>query len=190
VLLAEVGSAENKKLRWGLEIMAGKRTAGRVFSRNQLLNEDAELFQERKPGRTEILHEYFIPPASFERFLEKVRAIVPRHGGDLLNVTVRDVKRDGDVWLKYAGEDVFAFVMMFSQARTRDGERRMAAMTRELIDAALGCGGTYYLPYRLHATREQFHRAYPAARHFFERKRHHDPGELFQNQFYVKYGRP
>ena len=43
--------------------------------------------------------------------------------------------------------------------------------------------------YRLHATPEQFGRAYPQGRDFFERKRHYDPDELFQNQFYVKYGR-
>ena len=50
-------------------------------------------------------------------------------------------------------------------------------------------GGCYYLPYRLHATPEQFHRAYPQARAFFERKRAYDPGELFQNRFYLRYGR-
>ena len=65
----------------------------------------------------------------------------------------------------------------------------MQAMTRELVDAALSVGGCYYLPYRLHATPEQFHRAYPEARRFFERKRVHDPEELFQNRFYQTYGR-
>ena len=61
-------------------------------------------------------------------------------------------------------------------------------MTQELIDAALTAGGRYYLPYRLHATPEQFRRAYPQADEFFELKRVHDPDELFQNQFYLKYG--
>ncbi|HUG90050.1 MAG TPA: hypothetical protein VML55_04400 [Planctomycetaceae bacterium] len=42
----------------------------------------------------------------------------------------------------------------------------------------------------VHATREQFHRAYPQAREFFERKRTYDPGEVFQNRFYVEYGKP
>lgn len=47
----------------------------------------------------------------------------------------------------------------------------MEALTRELIDAALEHEGRYYLPYRLHATPEQFHRAYPQAREFFDLKR-------------------
>jgi hypothetical protein len=44
------------------------------------------------------------------------------------------------------------------------------------------------LPYRLHATPEQFRRAYPQAEEFFALKRKYDPEELFQNQFYRKYG--
>ena len=83
-----------------------------------------------------------------------------------------------------------AFVMLFVQERTPAGEARMQALTRDLIDAAIEHEGRYYLPYRLHATREQFHRAYPQAREFFDRKREYDPEELFQNQFYIKYGKP
>ena len=64
----------------------------------------------------------------------------------------------------------------------------MQAMTRELIDTALANGGRYYLPYRLHATPEQFRTAYPQAAEFFRLKRHYDPDELFQNQFYKRYG--
>ena len=57
-----------------------------------------------------------------------------------------------------------------------------------MIDAALACGGRYYLPYRLHATPEQFDRAYPQASAFFAKKRTYDPDGVFQNQFYLKYG--
>ena len=64
----------------------------------------------------------------------------------------------------------------------------MLAMTQDMIDAVLAAGGRYYLPYRLHATLEQFRRAYPQAREFFELKRKYDPDELFQNEFYLKYG--
>ena len=85
---------------------------------------------------------------------------------------------------------MMAFVMLFVQERTPAGEQRMQAVTRDLIDAAIAHGGSYYLPYRLHATPAQFHQAYPRARALFTAKRKYDPGELFQNQFYVKYGNP
>jgi FAD/FMN-containing dehydrogenase len=159
------------------------------FSRNQLLNEGAEIYQERNADRTDILHEYFIPPNRVVDFLDRARAIVPEHRGDLLNVTIRNVQQDNDTFLRYADQEMFAFVMLFSQQRTPDADSRMEAMTRNLIDAAIECQGCYYLPYRLHASTEQFARAYPQATDFFERKRHYDPDEVFQNQFYIKYAR-
>jgi FAD/FMN-containing dehydrogenase len=63
----------------------------------------------------------------------------------------------------------------------------MEAMTREIIDAVLQVGGCYYLSYRLHATLEQFSRAYPQAECFFALKRKYDPDEVFQNGLYRKY---
>ena len=83
---------------------------------------------------------------------------------------------------------MLAFVMLFQQPRSEAGDDAMRAMTRDLIDAALSGGGRYYLPYRLHATEEQFRAAYPQAAEFFRLKRHYDPDELFQNQFYRRYG--
>src|SRR5262249_29159306 len=120
---------------------------------------------------------------------EKAREIIPKHDVDLLNVTVRNILEDHVSILRYADRDMFAFVMLFNQPRTSDGDASMERATQELIDLALGCNGRYYLPYRLHATELQFGRAYPHAVNFFERKRFYDPDELFQNQFYLKYGR-
>ena len=114
--------------------------------------------------------------------------IIPEHGGDLLNATVRHVLADDDTFLRYADRELLSIVMLFSQERTPEGEAAMEAMTRDLIDAALASEGRYYLPYRLHATPEQFHAAYPQARVFFELKRKHDPDEIFQNRFYTAYG--
>ena len=70
---------------------------------------------------------------------------------------------------------MFAFVMLFLQDRTVGGERHMQAMTSELIDAAILSRGSYYLPYRLHASQKQFEQAYPNAAEFFRAKRAHDP---------------
>ena len=84
---------------------------------------------------------------------------------------------------------MISFVMLFVQQRTPEGESRMESMTRELIDASLAHGGRFYLPYRLHATQRQFRAAYPQAGEFFRKKRLHDPGGLFQNNFYLRYGK-
>jgi len=143
----------------------------------------------RDPDATEILHEYFVPPDRLGEFLAAARPILLRQHPDLLNLTVRFVRRDPDTVLSYAREDVFGLVMLFHLAKQPAAEARMRMLTRELIEAALACRGTYYLPYRPHATLVQFNRSYPQAGSFFAEKRRLDPAEVFSNQFYLNYGR-
>jgi FAD/FMN-containing dehydrogenase len=185
------GSADSdygKELRWNAETRLQPWLASQVFSRNQLLNEGVEVFQNRSPDSTDILHEYFVPRHRLAGFVQSMRQIIPRHQAKLLNVTVRDVAEDKDTFLRYADQPMTAFVMLFVQDKTPAGEQQMQSLARDLIDAALSHEGRYYLPYRLHATRDQFARAYPQADEFFQKKRTYDPDELFQNQFYAKYG--
>jgi FAD/FMN-containing dehydrogenase len=184
------GSADSeygKRLRWQAELEWQPKLGGNTFSRNQLLNEGVEVFQNRSAGSTDILHEYFVPRQEFEAFVARMREIVPKHRGDLLNVTVRSIETDDITLLRYADQPVYSLVMLFQQRRNADAEAKMDAMTRELIDAALELGGRYYLPYRLHATTEQFRRAYPNADEFFALKKTYDASSRFENQFYLKY---
>lgn len=190
VYRAQLGSGVGKRLRWQAEKGFGEQICKTYVSRNQLLDEGAEAYQEKNADRSDILHEYFIPTGQVPAFLERARQIIPRHDADLLNVTIRNVREDRDTFLRYADQDMFSFVMLFNQARTANGDKGMEALTGELIEAALACGGRYYLPYRLHATKDQFDRAYPQAPEFFERKRRVDPAGVFENQFSIKYGRP
>jgi FAD/FMN-containing dehydrogenase len=189
VFRAQIGSDEGKEARWKAETLLGDRIGSEFFSRNQLLNEDAEVFQEQNADRTDILHEYFIPYGQFAPFLRRAAQVITQHDGDLLNVTVRNVTTDHDTFLRYADRDMFGFVMLFSQQRTPEGDDRMRPMTQALIDAALECGGRFYLPYRLHATEAQFHEAYPMAPEWIELKRKYDPEGVFQNRFFDRYGR-
>jgi FAD/FMN-containing dehydrogenase len=59
--------------------------------------------------------------------------------------------------------------------------------TRQSIAAALALGGSYYLPYQLHATRAQFAQAYPAAPAFFALKAKLDPQGKFRNRLWDTY---
>lgn len=185
------GSADSdygKEFRWTAETKLQTHIAATHYSRNQLLNDSVEVFQNRSADTTDILHEYFLPRDGVEDFVVAMRRIIPAHHGNLLNVTVRAVEEDRDSFLRFADQRMLALVMLFQQPRSTAGDDAMQAMTRDLIDAALSGGGRYYLPYRLHATPEQFRAAYPQAAEFFRLKRHYDPDELFQNQFYRRYG--
>jgi FAD/FMN-containing dehydrogenase len=189
VYRAQIGHGAGKELRWKLEKKLGESFRDRFFSRNQLMGEPAAVYQEQNADRTDILYEYFIPSTRFEEFLTTVRPIVPKHPVDLLNVTVRNVLEDKDTFLRWADGSMFCFVMLFNHPRGAEADAAMEAFTREMIDAALSCGGRYYLPYRLHGSVEQFRRAYPQAAKFFAKKRQYDPDEVFVNQFYAKYAR-
>jgi FAD/FMN-containing dehydrogenase len=188
VFRGSVGSDYGKNLRWRLETMIGEKR-GRVLSRNQVMHQSSSLYANRHPAATEILHEYFIPAARLEEFVAKARPVLLRHEADLLNITVRNVMADEDTVLRYAPEEVFGLVLLFDQCRDPAADAAMQALTRELIDVALDCGGRYYLPYRPHATAEQFRRSYPEATEFFARKRRYDPDGIFSNNFYSNYGK-
>ncbi|MFO0795879.1 MAG: FAD-binding oxidoreductase [Gemmataceae bacterium] len=187
VFRAQIGSDAGKAVRWRAETAVAERLAGAFFSRNQLLNEGAEVYQERNADRTDILHEYFVPPDRLEAFLTAAREVIPRHGADLMNVTVRTVSEDADTALRYADRDLVALVMLFNQGRDPASDERDAATTRELVDAALAVGGRYYLPYRPHPTPAQFVAAYPGAAAFFACRQQHDPSGVFRNRFADKY---
>ncbi|WP_162184938.1 FAD-binding oxidoreductase [Allokutzneria albata] len=182
-------SADNefgKKLRWWLERDVGPRLAGRI-SRNSLLDEPARIFSGASGSKVDVLQEYFIPQTRLPEFVQAARDVIRRTEGNLLNVTVRDVRRDDRSVLAYACQDVFGLVMLFEQDRSPAGERRMRTMTRELVDAAIAVGGSFYLPYRLHATLDQLGRAYPAWEKFVDAKHRFDPRGVFRNGLFERY---
>jgi FAD/FMN-containing dehydrogenase len=75
----------------------------------------------------------------------------------------------------------------YKQDKSPAAQQAVGAWARELIDAALNAGGSFYLPYQLHATRGQFARAYPRAKEFFALKRRLDPTNKVRNELWNKY---
>src|SRR6185295_17040235 len=190
VFRAQIGSDRAKRARWYAETVAGPKTSSGIASRNRLLNEPVANLAGRDRSRTDILHEYFLPPEGLEPFLAACRTAIPGSRQDLLNVTLRYVQADPTSVLAYARGNRVAAVLLFSQRMTQADEEDMRAMTERLIDAALDAGGSFYLPYRLHARRDQIARAYPRVEEVVARKRHYDPGLLFRNTLWHRYLAP
>lgn len=142
------------------------------------------------PDFSFVLQEYFVPPAQLERFVGELARLSEKHGANLINVSIRHAKADPDTLLAWAPEEVFALVLYYRQGSSAKERERAAAWTRELIDAALACGGRYYLPYQIHASREQFLAAYPRAPEFFALKQRLDPGYKFRNRLWDAYYAP
>ena len=149
----------------------------------------AELEPPSREHRTYVLQEYFVPVERIADFVPKMAAVLRRHRVNALNVSIRHAMPDTNTLLNWAPTETFAFVLYYKQ-RTRDNAKgRVAVWTRELIDAALSVGGTYYLPYQPHGTVSQFHRAYPRATRLFDLKRRLDPQFRFTNVLWDKYYR-
>jgi FAD/FMN-containing dehydrogenase len=150
----------------------------------------AELEPAARKHTTYVLQEYFVPVERFGEFVPRMAEILQRHRVNALNVSVRHAQADPGSLMAWARGETFAFVLYYKQ-RTRDNAKnRVAVWTRELIDAAIACGGCYYLPYQPHATPEQFHAAYPRAHELFALKRRLDPAFRFRNVLWDTYFAP
>jgi len=150
----------------------------------------AELEPYSRKQSTYVLQEYFVPVENLDAAAAAIAEVLNRHRVNVINISIRHAVADTGTMLAWARGETFAFVLYYKQ-RTRDNAvDRVGVWTRELIDAVLACGGTYYLPYQLHATPEQFHRAYPRVRELFALKRRLDPQYRLRNALWDKYYAP
>ena len=147
----------------------------------------AELEPESRETSTYLLQEYFVPLDRFDEFSARMREVLLRRQVNVVNVSIRHAAPDPGSLLAWARTEVFAFVIYYQQGTDPESLAAVGVWTRELIDAALSVDGSYYLPYQLHATEEQFRRAYPRAPELIALKQRLDPENKFRNRLVDKY---
>ena len=184
---AQTGWEVAKGLRWFMEARIGPAITGSHATRNSLMAEPVSNLAQKDLRRTDILHEYFVAPERFSEFVAACRDIIPKSRAEFLNVTLRYVAEDHTPVLTIAPVRRIAAVMSFSQEASPEGETDMMQTTEALIDRVTAIGGAFYLPYRLHARRDQVEKAYPAASAFAAAKRRYDPNLLFRNAMWDGY---
>lgn len=182
----QTGREWAKNLRWFMEASVNPSISG-TATRNALMAEPVVNLASGDSGRTDILHEYFIPPDRFIGFVELCRAIIPKAKAEFLNVTLRYVDADPVAVLAYAPQKRIAAVMSFSQAISPEGEADMMSMTEALIEGVKDLGGAFYLPYRLHARHDQVRSIYPRTEEFVAAKRRLDTSLVFRNMMWDSY---
>ena len=187
VFRSTVNSEYGKRLRWNLENNLRELSSKLTFTRNQVLNDNVSIVKNNDSTSTDILHEYFIPRRNLDQYIEGLKQILPNEKIDLLNITIRNVYPDTDSFLRYADEEMFAFVMLFNQRIDPEHEIEMRALSNSLARLTHSLDGTYYLPYRLHVDKTLFKKMYPQSDEFFRLKLKYDPEEIFQNRFYLYY---
>ncbi|HEX5831567.1 MAG TPA: FAD-binding oxidoreductase, partial [Gemmatimonadaceae bacterium] len=147
----------------------------------------SELEPPERLRSTYVLQEFFLPADSLRPFARALGAILRDSAVRTVNVSIRHAMAEPEPYLTWAPGETFAFVLYFRQPTTPEAQRRVGRWTRALIDAAIAHGGRYYLPYQPHATRAQFHRAYPRAGELFAIKHQVDPSGRFTNVLWDLY---
>jgi len=150
----------------------------------------AELEPSSRKHSTYVLQEYFVPIEKFDEFVPKMAAVLTNYNVNVINISVRHAFPDPGSLLAWARKEVFAFVLYYKQDVHDNARKHVGEWTRALIDEALQCDGTYYLPYQPHATPDQFHHAYPRAKELFALKNKLDPCFRFTNALWDKYYKP
>ena len=140
--------------------------------------------QSPGPKQTLVIGEHYVPRGQIAAFMTEAARVLKTHGVEVIYGTIRAIMKDDVSFLPWAKDDYACVIFNLRTAHTDEGKARTAAAFRGLIDAALGMGGSYFLTYHRHATREQVLRAYPRFVAFLERKRHYDPQELFVSDWY------
>jgi FAD/FMN-containing dehydrogenase len=146
-----------------------------------------ELEPVSREKSTYVLQEYFVPVDRLDSFVPKMASIFQEHDVNVINISIRHAHADTLSMLSWASTEVFCFVVYYKQGKQDADRKEVGVWTRKLIDAALNERGSFYLPYQIHATSDQFHRAYPNANEFFLLKRKLDPANKFTNKLWDKF---
>jgi FAD/FMN-containing dehydrogenase len=163
----------------------------KIVWRNYEASYDAnELEPASRNEYTYVLQEYFVPVEEFDSFVPLMAEIFKRNKVNVINVSIRHARKDDKSLLSWSSEEVFCFVVYYKQGTSTKDQETVGKWTRELIDAALSKNGSYYLPYQLHATPQQFEKAYRRSEEFFTLKSRIDSMNRFTNKLWDKYYLP
>ena len=133
------------------------------------------------------LQEYVVGPAHAMSFLARLREIVVRYKVPAVYLSIRHYGGCDDSYLSLAGRDAFAFLLAV-RAKPLDALKAdYAVWSRDLVDAALEGEGSFNPAYHMHATAEQFGRAFPRRAQLLQAKRRYDPDNRFGNGLWSRY---
>lgn len=189
----DLGRQGGKAEDWFWRIQKGhaELQAGTVISRNNVMRSESNFMEFTKPGKVEVLQEFFVPVEQFEAYVEALKGYVPADDADssvkVHNITVRYTAQDALTKLNYAPHDMLAFVVLIGHGLSDAEMAEATAFIRGWTDITLAHDGTCYLPYYPYQTVQQFTTAYPNAHAFAYKKAQLDPNAVFVNHFYKNY---
>ena len=131
-----------------------------------------------------MITELYVPRGRLALFMNDVRRDFLRNQVNFIYGTVRLIERDDETLLAWARESYACVIFNLHVDHDAAGLAESAAAFRRLIDIAIHHGGSYFLTYHRHATRDQVLACYPQFTQFLAAKRRIDPHGVFQSDWY------
>ena len=186
----------DKSRCWELYSKHYLRTDGQIYwsDRHQLSTYSDDYHRELDarlgscPG-SEMITEIYVPRHRLCSFMRSAAEEFRRADVNCVYGTVRLIERDDESYLAWATQDWACTIFNLHADHDARSLERSADTFRALINLAIDNDGTYYLTYHRHATRGQVLACYPSFPGFLRAKQRHDPGEIFQSEWYRHYMR-
>jgi len=140
-----------------------------------------------KNAATEVIAEIDVPRDRLEDFLEEARRDFRKNSVNLIYGTIRLIEEDRESFLPWAKKSYACTIFNLHTEHSVAGVAHSSHAFQRLIDMAVKRGGNYYLTYHKDARRDQVEACYPDFAEFLKMKRHYDPSEAIQSDWYRYY---
>ncbi len=122
-----------------------------------------------------------LPPAAVESFVAEAHARCAEWRTAVAGVQARPTLDESETFLRWAQRDYAQVTLWLDERETLGGAVRSTQLRRDLIDAAIGRGGTFPIAGTPEATRAQTEGCYPQLAAFLAEQRRVDPGGVMAN---------
>ncbi len=188
-------SHTNKRLAFDFYTSRYLETSGQIYwSDSQLsaayvdgYHADLDRATGARVKGSEMITEIYVERSQLAAFMDEARSTLRAHQANVIYGTVRLIEKDDETFLAWARDRYACIIFNLHVDHTPAAIERAAEAFRALIDLGIGHGGSYYLTYHRWARRDQVERCYPQLPAFLSLKRRHDPGEVFQSNWFRHY---
>ncbi|WP_241155077.1 FAD-binding oxidoreductase [Rummeliibacillus sp. TYF005] len=178
-------------LFWNTQNLYMKQIENSQITRNNVMRSESTFMEFTKPGKVEVLQEFFVPVGEYGEYMKELKQFLPANDADddfkIHNITIRYAAKDRTTSLNYAKEDMLGLVILIQHGLQEENIQNAKKMIQKWTDITLAHGGTYYLPYYPYQTKKQFKESYTNWKDFKDEKLKLDPNEVFINNFYQNY---
>ena len=133
---------------------------------------------------SEMITELYVPIERAIDFLRAAAAMLVELDAEVIYGTIRLIEEDQDTRLAWARGRRACVIFNLHVEHSDDGIERSRRAFRGLIDLAIVRGGSFFLTYHRHATREQLLQAYPSLPSFLQARDAHDPRGIFSSDWH------